>query len=86
MNRRSHEKSEPAGPVAKMSAAIVHRSSVDEWIERNAAALAQVLGHPPTRARVFDLMTGVEDHRQRRLAELAAELDSMEPHWREEEP
>lgn len=85
MKRRGHEKDEPAGLVAKMSAGIGHRSPVDEWIERNAAALAQVLAHPPTRARVLDLMTGVEDHRQRRLAELAAELDAMNLQWRKEE-
>jgi hypothetical protein len=51
---------------------------VDEWIQRNAVVLRNVLMEPTTRARILDLLTGEVERRQRRLEEVAAELDGTE--------
>ena len=51
---------------------------VDEWIQRNAVVLRNALMEPTTRARILDLLTGEVERRQRRLEEVAAELDGTE--------
>jgi hypothetical protein len=51
---------------------------VDEWIQRNAVVLRNALLEPTTRARILDLLTGEVERRQRRLEEVAAELDGTE--------
>jgi hypothetical protein len=51
---------------------------VDEWIRQNAAVLRNALMEPTTRARILDLLTGGDERRQRRLEEVAAELDGTE--------
>jgi hypothetical protein len=52
----------------------------EAWIERHAAELRRVLRDPQVRAEVVALLGGddQEQRRQRRLAELATELDGME--------
>ena len=51
---------------------------VAAWIERHAVMLRDVLHEPMTRARILDLLTGEEERRQRRLDQLAHELNGKE--------
>jgi hypothetical protein len=51
---------------------------VQEWIAQNAAQLREALSKPETQARIIDLLTGEAERRQRRLDQLACELDGME--------
>jgi hypothetical protein len=51
---------------------------VQEWIDKTAAELRDALNDPVTRAEICALLTGEQEQRQRRLAELATELQGME--------
>ena len=44
----------------------------------NAVVMRNALMEPTTRARILDLLTGEVERRQRRLEEVAAELDGTE--------
>jgi hypothetical protein len=50
------------------------------------AAIAAALSDPAVRAELADLLTGATDARERRRAELAAELDAYELTWERKEP
>jgi hypothetical protein len=56
----------------------------DRWIQRNASELQRALANPAVRAELLALLGGDVDQqrRQRRLAELAQELDGMEVTWK----
>jgi hypothetical protein len=52
--------------------------SREEWISEVAAAIRRALNDPAVRAEIVTLLCGEEERRQRRLAELATELQRME--------
>jgi hypothetical protein len=49
-----------------------------EWISSVAAAIRTALDDPTVRREIVDLLTGEDERRQRRLQQLATELDGME--------
>jgi hypothetical protein len=60
------------------STASLPPDDVREWIDKAAIQLRDALAIPQVRARVVELLCGDDERRQRRLAELATELEGME--------
>jgi hypothetical protein len=51
---------------------------VREWIDKAAIQLRSALNDPAVRREIVGLLCGDDERRQRRLAELATELEGME--------
>jgi hypothetical protein len=71
----------PAGPHPRRGDGMDDGAAVDAI----AAMIREQLRDPATRAEVAALLTGSDDARQRRLDELAADLDAYELAWRRRE-
>ena len=50
----------------------------EAWISSVAAAIRNALNDPSVQAEIVGLLTGEDERRQRRLRELAAELEGRE--------
>jgi hypothetical protein len=60
------------------STASLPLDDVREWIAETAAVLRSALNDPTVRAEIVGLLIGDDERRQRRLAELATELEGTE--------
>lgn len=77
--RRRGSITEPwEGVVTQVPDSLPPDDKREEWIAQHAKALQQALGNPEIRARIASLLVDDDARRQRRLAELAKELDGTE--------